>query len=293
VIEAQLQGIISSDGFCISLSGSYEDLENNISFYTKRFSARSSEYFFKKPSLEARWESLVEDDRNNFFYSSDRLEQQDNNQNLYFFNNINGINKNLPNDASPLVKICDEEGNIIIENIQTTKVSTGIYKASLSLTGSQDTEFNDIWYSGSLNYFSGVFSCKQREEIYSADSGEYVFNIKNLKNSYTNNEFATIRIYSRKKNWSPNIFKVYNQDIESENIKNLYFKVLRIVDNMTVVDYGIEPLGYTKCSYDKFGNYFQLDMSLFEPGYSYGIKLMKKEGDILNEYSKLFKFKVI
>ena len=40
------------------------------SYYTKKFSARGSEYFFKRPTIEARWNSSIQDDRGSFYYSS-------------------------------------------------------------------------------------------------------------------------------------------------------------------------------------------------------------------------------
>ena len=47
-------------------------------------------------------------------------------------------------------------------------------------------------------------------------------------------------------------------------------------------------------SYDKDGNYFNLDMSMFEPGYMYGIKVMFKLNDSeYKEQPEVFKFKVI
>ncbi len=45
-------------------------------------------------------------------------------------------------------------------------------------------------------------------------------------------------------------------------------------------------------SYDKDGNYFDIDMSLFEEGYSYGIKVSYKTNDRYEEQPELFKFRV-
>ncbi len=72
-----------NDGFGVFLTASQEahaleadgsvllNLEGSKkSFYTKRFFSRSSEFFFKRPVLEARWDSRTLDDRNNFYASS-------------------------------------------------------------------------------------------------------------------------------------------------------------------------------------------------------------------------------
>ena len=41
-----------------------------VSYYTKRFFARGTQFFFKKPVLEARWNDVTKDERGEFFYSS-------------------------------------------------------------------------------------------------------------------------------------------------------------------------------------------------------------------------------
>ena len=56
------------------------------SYYTKRFSARSSEYFFKRPVIEARWDSSKKDNRGNFIVSSSYLSPDDNKNTVYIYN---------------------------------------------------------------------------------------------------------------------------------------------------------------------------------------------------------------
>lgn len=292
IIEDQLSGILPQDGLGVMLSASYEDGTYNKTYYTKRFSARSSEYFYRIPSLEARWETYVKDDRGDFYFASNNLSVEDNVQNIYFYNKINGILKNLPSDIIPYVKIYDENNQLLVENITTTKINTGTYKASVSITGSSNQILNDVWYSGSNTYYSGEIDASVRLFSDSATSEEYVFTITNLKNTYSNSEKPSIRIFGRQKGWSPNIYKVSNNSIKTTTFKNLYYKIIRIVDNLTIIDYGVEPISYTKCSYDKNGNYFDLDMKIFEPGYAYGIKLMLVEDDIRKEIPNIFKFKV-
>jgi len=47
-------------------------------------------------------------------------------------------------------------------------------------------------------------------------------------------------------------------------------------------------------SYDVSGNYFDVDMKLFEPGYAYGIKLAYYNGSVGSwiEQPETFKFRV-
>ena len=51
-------------------------------FYTKKFFARSSEFFFKRPVIEVRRQDAVEDNRGNFYKASSGLSATDN-QRLY------------------------------------------------------------------------------------------------------------------------------------------------------------------------------------------------------------------
>lgn len=292
IVEDQIAGNISADGFAVMLSGSFEDGTNFTNYYTKRFSARSSEYFYKVPRLEARWESTIRDDRGNFHFASNNLEDSDNIQNIYFYNKINGTIKNLPSDITPFVKILDDNNTILTSSIPTAKVSTGVYRASFKITGSSDQELVDVWYSGSAEYYTGSVNCKVRVFDDTFVENEKIFTLTNLKQTYKNFEKPTIRVFGRHKNWSPNIYKISTSDIETLTFNNLYYKVYRIVDGETIIDYGIDPIPFTKCSYDKNGNYFDLDMAFFQPGYSYGIKLMLVNGGTREELKNVYKFKV-
>ena len=292
IIEAQLTGVIPNSGLGVMLSGAYETAAANQSYYTKRFSARSSEYFYNRPLIEARWKSVVNDDRGDFYYESNNLSVQDNLQNIYFYNRFNGSLKDLPNSVVPFVKILDEDKNLLTSSIQSAKVSTGIYSASFSITGTVEQTLSDIWYSGSNTYFTSQIEAKNRVFDDTKAEEEYVLAVTNLKSVYKSIENPDIRVFCRKKNWSPNIYSISYKIIETLTLKNLYFKVFRLADNFTVVDYGIDPIQYTLCSYDKNGNYFNLDMSMLEPGYSYGIKLMTLNGNTKVEYNQVFRFKV-
>ena len=292
IVEDQIKGLIPSYGFLIKLSGTYENGLNETTYYTKRFSARSSEYFYKRPILEARWKSTVNDDRNNFFYFSNNLDVEENKQNIYFYNRVNGNLKNLPNNVIPYVKIFSENESLLTSSILSTKVSTGVYKANFSITGSEEQQLKDVWYSGSYEYYTGSINIYPRTFEDTPVKPEYLFNISNLRPVYNKNEKPIFKIFAREKNWSPNVYKIANSDIKTLTFNNLYYKIYRIVDNFNIVDYGISPIAYTLCSYDKNGNYFNLDMSMFESGYSYGIKLMVLNDSEQIENKEIFKFKV-
>jgi len=83
-------------GMMLKLSGSYEDGTLNRSFYTKKFFARGSQYFFKRPSLEARWESAKKDNTANLVTASPVRTQTENVQTMYYYNYVNGQLADLP-----------------------------------------------------------------------------------------------------------------------------------------------------------------------------------------------------
>ena len=70
--------------------------------------------------------------------------------------------------------------------------------------------------------------------------------------------------------------------------------MFRIIDELNAVPFGPGSDLHTCMSYDVSGNYFDLDMSLLEPGYMYGIKLAYYNGSVgaWLEQPETFKFRV-
>jgi len=167
----------ANHGHILQFSSSY--LADANSYYTKKFSARSSEYFFNRPIIEARWDSSIKDDRSNFFYSSSLAPAADNLNTLYLYNNIGGRLRNLPGIGT---------GNVYVSLYQSSAsapsgsaltlvtaggvgssaptvvtggfVSTGIYSASFACTGTAET-LQEVWHKGSkasavLTFGSGI-----------------------------------------------------------------------------------------------------------------------------------------
>ena len=99
-------------------------------YYTKRFSSRSSQYFFKRPVLEARWDSSIQDDRENFYYSSSLAPPIDNLNTLYIYNYIRGRLVNIPAVGS---------GSIYLSLYSGSTAPTGskllLYNSQFNVTG--------------------------------------------------------------------------------------------------------------------------------------------------------------
>ncbi len=94
----------------------------------------------------------------------------------------------------------------------------------------------------------------------------------NLKKHYATSQTDRFRLYVRHKNWSPNIYTRAVSTPETLLIDSASYKITRLSDNRDVIQYGTGSDFSTVLSYDSEGNYFDLDIGLFEAGYTYGIR---------------------
>ena len=301
IVEDTINGTITSYGFGIRFSGSAET--DTDSYYTKKFFSRSSEYFFKRPVLEARWDSSIKDQRGDFYVSSSMLDTE-NLHTVYLYNNFRGVPKNIPTiGTGPIyVKLFDaasggNELNAAVSVFYPVTggfVDTGIYSASFDLNTTETTVY-DRWYNSDLStcFYTGTIEMK----TYSAQDDNkiepVILTISNLKEIYSTAETDTrVRLFTRKRNWSPTIYTVANSDIENYFVDSMYYKVVRKVDNSEVVPYGTGSANHTLLSYDTEGSYFDFDFSSLQPGYMYEFRFIILEGTIYNEYPTGFKFRV-
>ena len=85
-----------SYGVMVKLSGSFEDGTRQRSYYTKKFFARGTEFFFKRPCIEARFDDHIGDDRENFYKSSSLATGPENLNQLYMYNYTRRGLTNMP-----------------------------------------------------------------------------------------------------------------------------------------------------------------------------------------------------
>jgi hypothetical protein len=298
-VNEWLNGSKQNYGFGIMLSSSLEN-SNLRSYYTKKFSARSSEYFYKRPVIEARWDSSKQDDRGNFYLSSSMVSDTDNLNTLYLYNYARGQLKDIQGvgTGNIYVSLYSTIGGSPLTTAPNTPItggwiSTGIYTASVAVNTTASTVY-DVWFKGATQYHTGTIVTKTFSSSENIDTNRKIVSITNLKSSYTINENPKLRLYVRSKNWSPTIYTKATVDVEQEYIKNLYYRVYRVQDGLDVIaNAATASTNHTKVSYDVSGSYFSLDMSLFEPGYMYAVKLIQKEeNNSLKEFDEVFKFRV-
>ena len=116
----------------------------------------------------------------------------------------------------------------------------------------------------------------------------------NLKKSYSKSDKARFRFFVRSKDWSPTLYTISTANNPTDCITSASYAVHRVVDSLPAVAYGTGSSYSTYLSFDKDGNYFDLDMSLLEPDYMYEIKLSYYNDSIgdWQEQPQTFKFRV-
>jgi len=308
VVEEWIDGTKENNGLGIQLSSSLESTAR--SYYTKKLFGRNSEFFFKRPYIEARWDASLKDDRGNFYASSSLLPATQNLNKLYFYNRFRGRNYNIPEVGTGPIYVSLYSGSslgvptgsaLILHDGNSTitgsYVRTGIYSASVGVNTAASILY-DVWHNNETGvnykeYFTGsAITLYNRTNLDNYEIKKYALNVTNLKAIYSTKETAKLRIFSRGADWQPTIYTVAINEIEVEPIDNAFYKIVRVEDGVDIIPYGTGSDNHTLTSYDKLGNYFNLDMSLLEAGYAYAIKFVFLQDGEYREQPSSFKFRV-
>ena len=325
-----------------SATGSQNTGGSKRSFYTKRFFARGTEYFFKRPVIEARWNDSRNDQRGSIYLSSSYNQHAaygalEMNNTIYVYN----YNRGRLTDVNRSSALASHEGSIPVCKIYKSadgvtpsgfplkvfqnstadqpsagseRVERGTYKASFVIKEEQMVPdypyLVDVWFHNNIAMFTGSLGIPKRfEGTFANPTPEYVVAIPNLKKTYNPNEKPRFRVAIREKDWSPTVYSVASKQIELAHVPSASYEIFRVIDGYKAIPYGQLPAAdhvtyggsydadtgaHTMMSVDKDGNYFDLDMNLLEPGYSYGIRISINDG-LLESYQEQpyeFKFKV-
>jgi hypothetical protein len=309
---------LTNYGFIIK--NKYETTDD--SYYTKRFFARKSENFFKRPVLEARialdtstlskTERSEADGRDNFYFSSSLASASDNANTIYLYNAIRGELKDIPGQGDGTTtmycRLYNQDYSYEIDNVAVSWVRTGVYSAVFTVDEDDIeglyTKIHDRWFESSTStdvLYDGDITPKTFSRDVSDYSVEneidkkYVINIRDLRRSYRNDQEVKFRMFARDKNWKPNMYVSYTENYgdNAETIDYLYYRLHRISDEEVVIDYSNNAtVDYSRVPYDSHGNYLTLDMGILEPEYMYGLTFMYKSGSYYHEYPSVFKFRV-
>ena len=286
------------------------------SYFTKKFFSRTSDFNLFRPYVEARWDSRREDDRGKITKTSVLRSNADNMNTLFLYNTVDGNLKDIPNLEGPQQEIFvqfysssnseptgsplnvkDTTGATVTTilgglGVEKSSYLTGAYSCSFGFSEDNIDIVHDVWHSGSVQYYTGSFSVDSLEAKPLLYNEEYVNTIENLQNSYIKGQKPVLRMFSRLKDWSPNIYTVATQEIEPEIINSAYYRIRRTVDNFEVIPFGTGSTNHTLLSYDVSGNYFELDTSVLEKGYSYNIDFVFKKRGTFEQQPETFKFRI-
>ena len=306
--DGNVLGSKNNYGFGVMLSSSHET--ESRSYYTKKFFARG-------------------DNRGNFIYSSSLATADENLNKIYLYNYFRGQLRDIPSIGTGNIYVSFFSGSaddtepsgsaleLVVDEIHVTdnsrnKVvtgshsSTGIYTASVALTAAStplETVY-DVWFSGgdsvadateaTIQFHTGSITPATVDSYETAPSDKYVTNITNLKPVYSTSETARFRVFVREKDWCPTVYNVASRAAENTEIESGSYKVFRVIDELDVVPYGTGSDLHTAMSYDVSGNYFDLDMSMLQEDYMYGIKFTYYNNSIGDwvEQPEVFKFRV-
>jgi len=321
-IKGEADGGIDNYGVCLKLTSSLES--SSVSQYTKKFFARSSEYFYKRPYIEARWDSSRSDNRGDFYFSSSVAPAAANLNTIYLYNYIRGTLQDIPdltdgilyvslysgsdvNTAPSAVKLDLSKGGDVAAagdfNATGGIVATGIYSASVAVTGTSAlTRVFDVWHNdvnaiqvdaGGTEYHTGSIRTRTFDSYNYNPNDDVVCNITNLKAAYYTREKSTrFRLFTRLKDWNPNIYTKAVATPENHTISDIYYGLTRTIDDYPIIAYGTGSDSETKLSYDVTGSYFDLDISLLESGYAYTLKFLFNLNGKYMESRESFKFRV-
>jgi len=345
LVELWMAGTLSNYGVGIHLTGTYEGyydsavngtytgyLQNTTgstkSYYTKRFFGKGTQYFFLKPTIEARWDSATRDDRGDFYYSSSLAPVNDNINTLYLYNYIRGALRDIPGASTGAIYVSLYSGSAdnsepsgsalqlptILPRtfVDSTNpyvvtggwISTGIYTASFALTSAAApaTKIFDVWHDGTgynfpgagVEYVTSSFVPMHFSGSQTVVKPVYYLNITNMGELYRNDEVARFNLFIRQKYWQPTVYTVANTSVESTTIQSASYRVYRLMDAYEAISYGTGTNLHTGLSYDISGNYFDFDMSLLEPGYAYALKFSFYDPSLNTwaEQGESFKFRV-
>lgn len=323
IVEDWLDSTRNNYGFMIKLPDHLES--GSLSYYTKKFFARGTEFYFQRPVLEARWDSRTKDDRGEFYLSSSLVPAEDNINTIFFYNFVRGKLRDIPNlgddkkvyvslfsgsakntvpSSTPEILVVDGTHVSTDNSLVVTGgiVSTGIYSASVAYTGSDTiTKIFDVWFTGSDEtvsaidaidqYHTGTIDVEKFEASNYSLNNKYVLNFTNLQDYYYPEQTARFRMFARQRGWSPNIYSVSQATVPTLTFRSASYQITRATDDYVVVGYGTGSVYHTLMSYDVSGNYFDLDMNMLEPGYAYNIQVSIYDDAVSSYIEQPYKFK--
>ena len=280
------------------------------SYYTKRFFARGTQFFYKRPMIEAQWDSSQVDNRLNLQTESPFMSEEQNTQVFYYKHSHRGELKDINEDDSILPKFALTSDSSLetkvtipvdsneVGDVECTRDKRGVYKASFKVSRDidADTLYEKWWVGDDEDTLlrgkggSSTVSVTPWDEVPDPPVS-FVTSCTNLKHRYIKGEQARIRIFIRSKDWNPTIYTKATADLSTEVIEWAFYRIVRVVDELIIVNWYDENSA-TKLSYDENGCYFDLDMDILESGWQYRIELAYRIDEEIKIQPETFKFRI-
>jgi hypothetical protein len=134
-------GTTGVTGWGVAYVPEIENLTGLTETYSVGFFTKYTQTFYQ-PFLETSFDDLVQDNRNSFYSNSTNK--------LYLYSYIDGTLTNL--DSNPLVNIYNNSDSLIKSNLQTCRISTGVYEVTITgITSTIPCTYSDIWVNLTYN----------------------------------------------------------------------------------------------------------------------------------------------
>ena len=266
-----LTGTLNENGIVVKLG----DVEESASsdYFRKVFHGRETKFIDKMPYIEARWDDVLKDNRGNFAYDQD--------SSLYLYNLVRG---ELTDVTEPISVRFQDHVDVVSASynsvVTAARVEVGIYSASLNVmnTSSFSASWIDVWFSGAVSYMSAAFTPLVLTGSQIDPYDEFDVAISNLKRIYSSTEDARLIVSVRKRDFVTHVGSITSASLglirEREYIEKMYYSIENDETGEVVVPYGTGSIPYTQLSYNGDGNYFNLFMQNFVPGFLYRIKFL-------------------
>lgn len=270
IVNAWVSGTTTNNGFLVKMSSTLET--DSQDYYIKMFHGRETFFQDRRPYLEARWNDLVADHRNSFYFDVSGT--------LSLYNSIRGQLTNIPSigTGSIGVRIVDISGSSI-GLTGSFSGRTGVYSVTFAIaTGTlSGSYFNDIWFNQAVPsqwFMTGAFGIGAGMGNQSVTPKRYYVAVPSLKDSYTTDEKVRLGLFVRPQDYNPARVLTASLDSHGDVMLRGYYQIANDRTSEVVVPFGTGSLDHTRLSFDQNGNYFNMYMSSLSPGNVYRLKFL-------------------
>jgi len=289
--EAQTDAEAAAAGVNTSVTG--------VSYFTKKFYGRETNTN-RRPYLELTWPETIKDDRKTLYFSRSA--------DLFYYNIVDGVLEDLDGTGKfpGFVTLQADGVNITPISLTAGRFSKGIYKLNIgtatddlgnALTGvnislSSATNFTDTWSVTSAGYESSyTFNFEPKLPSIGNDNfttSNLIVNLVNQKSEYDYGSVANIRVFIKDKTQVLQSTTATKTFIDSFIVKNGMYEIReKSTDYVEISEQNL--------SYDKDGNFFEINTNNLYPNVEYKIvlKLKVRNETIIIDKPDLWNFTVL